>query len=363
MLIKLVFFILIIFALMVGITPAFATSLENIELNARSGIITLDIKFGQDEIKTGLFRIVETAQLESIHLLFYGDEITISEPEVKVVNNHFRISSIPEGIIMYGHKNMDTENYDINLYLPSKNGLTKFPVTTTFQFPEDLVAETKPAKQDQYIPVLKITSTHDFRTYWNENFNFDVQTFDGRINTEPKSHEFEGRLNGVDITTIISLGDETIATFKGITENGNWDGEHYISYPTAPGEYNVDVLASYGNQTVTTSFTMFVIAFFSSGPIGGGNDAPIAVAGADDTTPDAATLVTLDGTASSDPDGDTITYSWVQTSGTNRPLNDSTLAQPTFTTDLANDIYIFQLTVTDPKGKSSSDTVTITVNP
>jgi len=351
------FLILMIFVLMVGITPAFASSFENTELNARSGEITLDIKFGQDEIRSTLFGIKTIPQLENINLLFYGDEIILSEPELKVVDDHFRISSIPEGIIMYGHKNMDIENYDINLYFTTEQGFTKFSLHTTIPYPEDQVAETEPVQGKQYIPELKITSEHNFRTYWNDNFNFSVQTFDGRINTEPKSHEFEGRLDGVDITAIISFGDETIAIFKGITENGNWVGEHYVSYPTTPGQYSVDILASIGDQTVTTSFSTFVIAYFSSGPIGGGNKAPIANAGGDQTTGSPVTLV---GTGSSDPDGDTITFSWVKTSGIVGILSDAATNTATFTTGLTG-IAVFELTVTDPKGKIDTDTVTITV--
>ncbi|MEK0353876.1 MAG: hypothetical protein QQN58_05415, partial [Nitrosopumilus sp.] len=81
-------FVLMIFTLMVGVTPAFATSFENTELNARSGEITLDIKFGQDKIKSTLFRTIAIPQLEIIHLLFYGDEIILSEPELKVAGDH-----------------------------------------------------------------------------------------------------------------------------------------------------------------------------------------------------------------------------------------------------------------------------------
>jgi len=358
-LVKPIFLILIIFVLMIGITPAFAASLENTELNARSAEITLDIKFGQDEIKSTSFRTVTIPQLENIYLSFYGDEIVLSEPELKVVGNHFRISSIPEGIIMYGHKNTDIENYDINLYFTTEQGFTKFSLHTTIQFPEDQVAETGPVQEKQYIPELKITSTHNFRTYWNDNFNFYVQTFDGRINTEPKSHEFEGRLDGVDITAIISLGDETIATFKGITENGNWGGEHYVKYPTTPGQYSVDILASYGNQTVTTTLTMFVIAYFSSGPAGGSNYSPTADAGSDQVVVHTVT-VNLDGSASSDPDGDTLTFSWSQTSGSTVTLNNANTTTPDFETVGAADTYVFELTVSDPKGKADTDTVTIT---
>ena len=357
-------FVLMIFTLMVGVTPAFATSFENTELNARSGEITLDIKFGQDEIKSTLFGTKTIPQLENINLLFYGDEIILSEPELKVAGDHFRISSIPEGIIMYGHKNTDIENYDINLYFTTEQGFTKFSIHTTIPYPEDVVAETEPPKIINYVPKLALTSSNDRITYWNDNFNVNVQVFDTNINRDPKNYEFEGRVDDVDITVLISLGDELISTLKGITQNGHWSGEHYFNQLSLPGQYTVDILASLGNQTISKSSSMYVIAFFASGFVGGGgNNAPVAVATADDLTPNISTLVTLDGSASSDPDGDDLTFSWVETTSTGVSITNANTDSPTFTTLGTPETYTFELTVSDPKGKFDTDTVTITVNP
>jgi len=116
----------------------------------------------------------------------------------------------------------------------------------------------------QYIPDLMITSSNDQRTYWNQDFNVSVQTFDGNINKDPKIHEFEGRVDGVDITVIISRGDEIITTLKGVTENGHWDGKHHFNQLSIPGEYNIDILATLGDQTISKSTSMFVIAYFAN---------------------------------------------------------------------------------------------------
>jgi len=90
------------------------------------------------------------------------------------------------------------------------------------------------------------------------------------------------------------------------------------------------------------------------------NNTPTANAGTD-TTVYIGELVTLNGTSSSDPDGDQITYSWMQTSGNSVTLSISTASQPTFT-PTAEGTYIFTLTVTDTGGLSSSDAVTVTTN-
>ncbi len=89
------------------------------------------------------------------------------------------------------------------------------------------------------------------------------------------------------------------------------------------------------------------------------NTLPVADAGDDQTVPP-NTVVTLDGTGSYDPDGDTITYAWEQVSGPTAALTGADGAQPTFTgVDLGD--YVFQLTVTDTYPESTSDQVTITV--
>jgi hypothetical protein len=93
---------------------------------------------------------------------------------------------------------------------------------------------------------------------------------------------------------------------------------------------------------------------------------PIANAGPDQTTVPAGSLVTLDGSGSTDSDlpNDTLTYQWTQTSGPAVTLSDPTAVMPTFTTGTPGpDTYTFDLTVTDQVGQSSTDSVTITTVP
>jgi large repetitive protein len=79
---------------------------------------------------------------------------------------------------------------------------------------------------------------------------------------------------------------------------------------------------------------------------------PVANAGPDQTKAKGQ-VVTLNGSGSSDPDGSTITYQWVQTGGTAVTLSSSTAAQPTFTAPnvaQAGATLTFRFTVTDPQG-------------
>lgn len=93
------------------------------------------------------------------------------------------------------------------------------------------------------------------------------------------------------------------------------------------------------------------------------NVAPVAEAGANIGAIWGAT-VQLDGTGSFDPNGgDAISYSWVQISGTATvSLSSSTSSQPTFTAPGVDDTLQFELTVTDSRGLTDSDIVTVYVN-
>jgi len=93
------------------------------------------------------------------------------------------------------------------------------------------------------------------------------------------------------------------------------------------------------------------------------NRPPVAVA---DPADPAATggLVVLDGSRSSDPDGDALTYAWTQTNGPGVTLTGGASATATFTapdSGAGGAELVFQLTVSDPGGLSSAQEVTVAV--
>jgi hypothetical protein len=94
------------------------------------------------------------------------------------------------------------------------------------------------------------------------------------------------------------------------------------------------------------------------------NLAPIANAGADQSSIEGL-LITLNGSLSTDPNGDLIIFSWILVSapsGSSAILSNTSSATPTFTADRVGN-FIFELTVTDNKTlASTADSVTVTVS-
>ncbi len=90
------------------------------------------------------------------------------------------------------------------------------------------------------------------------------------------------------------------------------------------------------------------------------NNAPTADAGPDQSI-STGSHVTLDGSSSSDVDGDTINYSWVFTSapvGSNAVIDNATTINPAFTADI-DGTYVVELTVDDGQLTSTADSVTV----
>lgn len=96
------------------------------------------------------------------------------------------------------------------------------------------------------------------------------------------------------------------------------------------------------------------------------NQAPTANAGADQSVAEGAT-VNMDGSASSDPDGDVLSYVWTQVGTPSVTLTGATTASPSFTAPAVDAVtgsitLTFNLVVSDGSFDSAVDPVQITVN-
>jgi hypothetical protein len=94
------------------------------------------------------------------------------------------------------------------------------------------------------------------------------------------------------------------------------------------------------------------------------NQEPVSDAGSDQTA-DANTEVKLDGSKSTDPDGDNLKFAWSQTKGSDVKLSDKHDTSPSFVAqevDKETEMQ-FELLVDDGNGGTSKDVVKITVQP
>jgi hypothetical protein len=93
------------------------------------------------------------------------------------------------------------------------------------------------------------------------------------------------------------------------------------------------------------------------------NHPPVANAGTDQTKNE-ANFVDLNGTSSSDPDGDALTYAWTQVSGSAVTLSDETSSRAFFTAPLTGPegaTLVFQLVVNDGLADSAPALVTVSI--
>ncbi|MCB1765327.1 MAG: hypothetical protein KDJ22_04575 [Candidatus Competibacteraceae bacterium] len=139
------------------------------------------------------------------------------------------------------------------------------------------------------------------------------------------------------------------------------DGHPYVAVllPTgelAAGATVTNVILRFSNPSnVGFNFTHHVV-----GTLAASNAPPVADAGPDQTAPVGMTVI-LDGSGSTDPDGDDLTYDWTLPTvpaGSTATLADPTTVNPRLTLDRPGD-YTAQLVVNDGQADSAPDTVTI----
>jgi hypothetical protein len=90
------------------------------------------------------------------------------------------------------------------------------------------------------------------------------------------------------------------------------------------------------------------------------NTLPTAVAGGDQSVESEA-WVSLDGSQSSDPEADQLSYAWTQTSGPLVVISNADQAVASFTAPVGPASLAFELTVCDPEPLCDTDAVTVTV--
>jgi len=177
-------------------------------------------------------------------------------------------------------------------------------------------------------------------------------------------------LGAVSVDYAMTAGDATAGTdFQGSTSGTlNWaagDGDPKVLEFTVaddglvePDEFFDISLSNEVGATIAGSPTLTATIHDA----GGANLAPTANPGTNQVRPEGS-LVTLDGAQSSDPNGDVLSFQWVQTGGPIVTLTNADTSVMTYIApNVASDTLMrFDLTVSDPAGLSDTAIATVTI--
>lgn len=337
------------------LASAYATPYENKIIDSDS----LFIQFGEDRTD---FRGREIPTIQKAEI----NSVSIPNPEFRVMGNSFTLKSVSDnfGLITYG-LNLGKQ-YNLRTYVFAGNEMIKWNDYSELKNPDipkqaEIILPKTEAKEEPK-PVLTGITPHilvdhyDYVTKGYE-YRFAVKAFDSKLYSGSEWEKFYGKLDNVHVTAAILFGSQVKKTFDGFTKYGIFqDGVLIKDTPWPQGKYTLKVNTDYEGKTFSKELEFFVSEPSSQGA----SNAPTANAGPDQSV-GTGSLVTLDGSGSSDPNGDALTYSWTQTSGAAVTLSDNTVASPTFTAPGSSGTLVFSLTVSDGS-LTSTDEVTITVS-
>jgi len=211
-----------------------------------------------------------------------------------------------------------------------KKGSEPDPVTITVNAATTNTAPVAVVGSDQYVPV---SSTNKITLSGSGSYDSDTGE------TATLTYKWYLSRPEGDTTAVLSSSTATSPTF----------------YASTAGVYVASLVVTDANGEKSTVSSTRITASTANSP-------PVANAGVIQSV-SGATLVTLDGSASTDADGDTITYAWTLQSApdgnTVTALTDATTAAPSFTPNAVG-IYVIKLIVNDGKVNSAAHTVTIT---
>jgi hypothetical protein len=155
--------------------------------------------------------------------------------------------------------------------------------------------------------------------------------------------------------------DGTITSYSWVQVSGNGGVTIQGSSQVQPAIYGLTPGTYVFQLTVTDNVGSTGVATVTITVDAASVQAPLANAGADTTIALPANSVMLDGSGSTDPTGEALTYQWSQVSGPGTATLGSSGDVTTTASQLQAGLYVFQLKVTNTSGLSNTATVQVRV--
>ena len=215
--------------------------------------------------------------------------------------------------------------------------------------------------------VFRLTVTDNSGATATDNVTITVNAVTPPANQAPTANA------GSDITLVLPV-NSTILTGSGFDPDGTISGYAWtwVSGPASYTLVNANAAATGLNGLVQGTYVFRLTVTDNSGATAtdlvtvivspSSNQGPTANAGADITITLPVNTTTLYGSGN-DPDGTIVSYAWTRVSGPTGYTLANTSSATTGLYNLVQGTYVFRLTVTDNRGATATDNVSVTVNP
>ncbi len=274
-----------------------------------------------------------------------------------------KVVTLPVNTVTLNGSGTDPENTAITYRWYYLSG----PAQHTITSPNQAVTVINNLVQGSYKFVLEVKDVQGLTGKDTVNVTVNVAT---PVNQFPVAYTGGNLTITLPVNTVTANGSQSYDP-DGSIQSYNWtkiEGPTQFNIVSATqaqtainnlvqGVYRFELKVT-DNSGAVSKDTMTVIVNAAPVP----NQAPVSVAGLDQTITLPLNTVTLNGTGSYDPDGSIVSYKWNKIAGPAAfNIVSSTQAQSAVS-NLAQGVYKFELVVTDNKGATGKDTVQITVN-
>ncbi|MGZ5285646.1 MAG: PKD domain-containing protein, partial [Flavisolibacter sp.] len=187
--------------------------------------------------------------------------------------------------------------------------------------------------------------------------------FVGLDPTKTYSVKFWGTRNNTSGYRILQIKKSTESTWLEFNAVNNTDYNSAAIFQNITGVSEVSFDLKVKSGSTFGNLSVIDIKATDGGGTPPVNQAPVARAGNDAAITLPVNSTTLNGTTSTDPDGSISQYTWSKISGPAQFAFSNANSASTTVSNLAAGTYVFRLTVLDNGGKTSTDDVSVVVNP